>query len=186
MPTFIQHTFYSVTPEWPCELGGKTRYVNSEELRNGQAYFRKVDNIEIFFNSIPEDDFVQCESCYMVTERLAHAIKDAHLTGVRFEAANVFKSDMFKAYYPGKRVPRNYELMIPTGDMKFSNYHLPTSWSGDDVCLASYPDVDLTPPGPINVQHWLIVSDKFYKLLEGFRFGNWRKLERVLYTDIKK
>jgi hypothetical protein len=175
--------FYSIEPENSGDWGGKTRVVNYEEIKAGRAYQRKLENVEIIFDWMPEDDLITCGDCYLVSDRLEQALQDADISGVRFESVKISKSDIFRGYYPRRRLPHSFKLMVPTGEMRFSNVHGPTFWSGNDVCLGFYPDLELTQPGPIDVKHWLVVSEKCYRVLQTLHFEEWQRLEQVNYFD---
>src|SRR4051794_23499444 len=115
--------FYSIDPEMSGDWGGKTRFVNYDEIQARRAYRRKLENVEILFDWLPEDDLIYCGDCYLVTDRLEQALQEGQISGVRFEHVKLSKSDIFRSYYPRKRVPQNFKLMIPTGEIQFSNEH---------------------------------------------------------------
>ncbi|MCW3099906.1 MAG: hypothetical protein JWL77_5524 [Chthonomonadaceae bacterium] len=154
--------FYSVDPENSGDWGGKTRCVNYDEIQARRAYRRKLENVEIVFDWMPQDDLITCGDCYMVSDRLEQALQDAQVSGVRFEPVKISKSDIFRSYYPRQRLPHNFKWMISTGEMQFSNQHWPTSWSGDDVCMAPP-----TAEKPADLAPALIV-----KLLKGLAAGD--------------
>lgn len=109
-------------------------------------------------------------------------MKAEHVSGVRIETIKLSISETFEDYYPGEGIPRNYKLLIPTGEMRFSNEHVPTFWSGDDFCLAFYPDIDLSKGGPLGIKHWIVISEKGYRILKLFNFKHWLRMSRIIYT----
>lgn len=58
------------------------------------------------------DELLESTPCYIVSEKLAHEIEMAHLTGVQFDEVKVTTSDQFKELYPNRQLPRFVWLKV--------------------------------------------------------------------------
>lgn len=91
------------------------------------------------------DDLLETFPCFIVTERLAAAIKDSDLSGAQFEAIGIFESNLFKELHPSLGLPRFYRLKV-----------------------AGTPDADFT----LDVQYRLRVTDAALFLLQRYNLAN--------------
>jgi hypothetical protein len=64
-----------------------------------------VHKLHYEFSGWSGDDLLTSTPCYIVTDRLARAIKDASLTGVEFDNVEITTSDLFEELYPGRKLP---------------------------------------------------------------------------------
>lgn len=58
------------------------------------------------------DELLESTPCFIVTERLAHEIERAGLTGVTFDEVEVTTSDEFKDLYPHLQLPKFVWLKV--------------------------------------------------------------------------
>lgn len=176
----MDQNFFSLEPESPGDWAGHTRFVNYDEILAGKAYRRKLEDIEVVFDFMPNDDLIICGECYLASDRLKDGIQSAKLTGAHFEKIDLSISEIFEGYYPEIETPKNYSLLVPQGEMRFANVHIPTSWTGHDFCLPFYPDLDLSKEGPLDIIHYMIVTEEAYQVIKSFKFENWNSVKRIL------
>jgi hypothetical protein len=58
------------------------------------------------------DELLESTPCYIASERLAHDIERAGLTGVRFDEAEVTTSQQFRELYPNRQLPKFVWLKV--------------------------------------------------------------------------
>lgn len=68
------------------------------------------------------DDLLETFPCFVVTDRLAKAIKTSALTGYELDPVEVVKSEMFEELQPGCELPDFHRLLVlgDTGKDDFS------------------------------------------------------------------
>ncbi len=71
-----------------------------------------VHKLHYQFDGWLGDELLESTPCYIVTERLAHEIERAQLTGVRFDEVEVTTSDQFKELYPNRQLPKFVWLQV--------------------------------------------------------------------------
>ena len=71
-----------------------------------------VHKLHYQFDGWLGDELLESTPCYIVTERLAHEIKRAQLTGVGFDEVEVTTSDQFRELYPNRQLPKFIWLKI--------------------------------------------------------------------------
>jgi hypothetical protein len=92
------------------------------------------------------DELLESTPCFIVSERLAHEIERAQLTGVSFDEVEVTTSDQFRMLYPNRQIP------------KFTWLKVEGEAGRDDFGI---------PPGLL-----LVVSKRAYDLLKTFGVSN--------------
>ena len=71
-----------------------------------------VHKLHYQFDGWLGDELLESTPCYIVTERLAHEIERAQLTGVRFDDVEVTTSGQFKELYPNRQLPKFVWLKV--------------------------------------------------------------------------
>jgi hypothetical protein len=91
--------YYVLEPEVPGGLGIRTEFDRSVSPP-------KVTYLHYQFDGWQGDDLITSFPCYLVTERLKHALEYGVATGVSFRDAEVTKSDTFMELYRARELPR--------------------------------------------------------------------------------
>jgi hypothetical protein len=65
-----------------------------------------VQKLHYQFDGWLGDELLESAPCYIASERLAHEVQRAQLTGVRFDEVEVTTSDQFKELYPDRQLPK--------------------------------------------------------------------------------
>ena len=97
--------YYVVEPEVAGGLGERTRIDRS----TGKMV---VTTLHYQFDGWLGDELLESTPCYIVSERMAHAIEQAQLTGVRFDEVEVTTSDQFREFYPNRQLPKFVWLKV--------------------------------------------------------------------------
>jgi hypothetical protein len=97
--------YYLLSPEVAGGLGPNT-------VMNSTAHPPEVSRLHYELEGWLGDDLLESFPCFVVTERLAEAIQDAQLTGVRFGDAEVTASEQFRELYPQRELPRFFWLKV--------------------------------------------------------------------------
>jgi len=92
------------------------------------------------------DDLLQSFPCFIVTDRLAHALRRSDLTGCSLAAVEVTKSSKFNDWNPGKELPGFFWLRI-TGRAGVDDFGI----SEDRRLVASTRAMDVLRP--FNLDH---------------------------------
>ena len=97
--------FYSLEPEVAGELGADT-------IMDTQQHPPRVRRLHYSFTGWLGDDILESFPCYIVTERLANAIRQAELTGLALAGAKFTQSLQFDELYPRKKLPHFLWLQV--------------------------------------------------------------------------
>jgi hypothetical protein len=98
-------TFYVVEPEVAGGFGEHSVIDRS----TGKMIVQKL---HYQFDGWLGDELLESTPCYIASERMAHEIERVHLTGVRFDEAEVTTSDQFKELYPDRQLPKFVWLKV--------------------------------------------------------------------------
>ncbi len=176
--------FYSIEMDSFGYWGGDTEYLNYAEIQAGLTYKRRFGKVEFEFDFTPANDFIRCgDDFYLVTPKLEAAMKDAGITGVEFESTKIILTENFLHCNTDLKTPLEYRLVVPSGEMQFSDDQLPIKWSGHDFCLTFYPSNN-SSAACSRFSHWLILSEKCYQVLLNFNFKDEYRTEPVLFEEI--
>lgn len=183
-------TLYMLQPEVDGGWGDKTVVTNFPEVRSGQAMMHEVAFLEYRFDDWLGDDLLATGPCYIVTDRLARALRAAGLTGARFDVVEVSTSGQWEDWEDHRqqrperlRTLPPFERLIPTGEARYRMDGTGVSWSGDDFCLGVCEDWS-PPPSVEQTLSWrspydLVVSGRCLELLRQFQLKHCR-IEEVL------
>lgn len=64
-----------------------------------------VSHLHYEFDGWLGDDLLETFPCFIATERLANAIRDARLTGIEFRSVEITTSGEFQDFYPDRTLP---------------------------------------------------------------------------------
>ena len=91
------------------------------------------------------DDLLETFPCFVVTDRLAQAIRASDLTGCELGPVEVVKSELFEELHPGREIP-NFHRLYAVGDA-----------GEDDFCVDNQrlrvSDAALALLGRFNIEH---------------------------------
>ena len=99
-------SYHIVEPEVAGGWGNNTVYIRISGMTT------VVHKLHYQFDGWLGDELLESAPCYIVTERLAHAIDLAQLSGVRFDDVEVTTSDQFKDLYPNRHLPKFVWLVV--------------------------------------------------------------------------
>jgi hypothetical protein len=71
-----------------------------------------VHKLHYQFDGWLGDELLESTPCYIVTERLAHKMEQADLSGVNFDEVEVTKSEQFEELYPNRSLPKFVWLKV--------------------------------------------------------------------------
>lgn len=92
--------YYSIEPEVAGGWGKNTVF----DRISGKGTF--VHKLNYEFDGWLGDELLESSACYIVTERVAHEIERAQLTGARFDEVEVTTSEQFRDIYADRQLPR--------------------------------------------------------------------------------
>jgi hypothetical protein len=98
-------TFYVVEPEVAGGFGDHSVIDRS----SGKMIVQKL---HYQFDGWLGDELLESAPCYIASERMAHEIERAQLTGVRFDEVEVTTSDQFQELYPNRQLPKFIWLKV--------------------------------------------------------------------------
>jgi hypothetical protein len=99
-------SFYKLYPEVAGGWGPNTDFTR---ILGKSLVIRKF---HYEFDGWLGDELLQSSPCYIVTERLANAIRNHELSGCELKAVEVSTSDVFRELYPDRQLPRFAWLVI--------------------------------------------------------------------------
>ncbi len=99
-------SYYVVEPEVAGGWGENTIFTRTP----GQGTV--VHKLHYEFDGWLGDELLESAPCFIVTERMAHEIQKAGLTGVSFDKVEVTVSPEFKQLYPDRQLPTFVWLKI--------------------------------------------------------------------------
>ncbi|MEX2172315.1 MAG: hypothetical protein WD851_23545 [Pirellulales bacterium] len=105
-----------------------------------------VEKLSVRFEGWLGDDLLETFPCFLVTDRLRHAIEATGFTGCSFDEVEVSKSEEFDEMYPGRELPRFWWMKIPG--------------------MAAKDDFG------ISTDHCLVVSQRVFDLIMSFQLDN--------------
>lgn len=85
----------------PEVAGGKAE----DTVVSRSVFPPRVSKLHYRFDGWLGDDLLTSFPCFIVTERLAEAIKNAGLSGVEFKDVKITKSEEFEHFFPNKELP---------------------------------------------------------------------------------
>jgi hypothetical protein len=97
--------FYVVEPEVAGGFGKHTVIDRS----SGKMVVQKL---HYQFDGWLGDELLESAPSYIASERMAHEIERAQLTGVRFDDVEVTTSDQFRELYPDRQLPKFIWLKV--------------------------------------------------------------------------
>ncbi|MGA2224073.1 MAG: hypothetical protein ABSH41_06505 [Syntrophobacteraceae bacterium] len=97
--------YYQIEPEVAGGIGEHSEIDRS----SGKMVVRKL---HYEFDGWGGDELLESTPCFIVSERLAHEIERAQLTGISFDDVEVTKSDQFEELYPNRQLPKFVWLQI--------------------------------------------------------------------------
>jgi hypothetical protein len=97
--------YYQLEPEVAGGIGEHSVIDRS----SGKMVVRKL---HYEFDGWGGDELLESTPCFIVSERLAHEIDRAQLTGISFDAVEVTTSDQFKELYPNRQIPKFIWLKV--------------------------------------------------------------------------
>ena len=71
-----------------------------------------VHKLHYEFNGWLGDELLESTPCFIVSQRMAHEIEEAELTGASFDEVEVTTSDQFRELYPDRKLPEFLWLKI--------------------------------------------------------------------------
>lgn len=97
--------FYVVEPEVAGGFGKNTVIDRS----SGKMV---VQRLHYQFDGWLGDELLESAPCYIASERMAHEIERARLTGARFDEVEITMSDQFRELYPDRQLPKFVWLKV--------------------------------------------------------------------------
>jgi hypothetical protein len=97
--------YYQIEPEVAGGIGEHSVIDRS----SGKMVVRKL---HYEFDGWGGDELLESTPCFIVSERLAHEIERAQLTGISFDDVEVTKSNQFEELYPNRQLPKFVWLQI--------------------------------------------------------------------------
>ncbi len=146
---------YLLEPEVAGELGENTIIENFNNVRN-KLERPEVTHLHYLFLGWLGDEILECTPCFIVTKRLAEAIKGNSLNGFEFRKIELSKSDEFEEVYPQKDLP-NFVQLIPKGSIELTDDKY-NNWSGHDLSISQ--------------NAYLVVTKKALGVLQKFSMNN--------------
>lgn len=104
---------WRIGPEVAGELGANTQMDVS-------VHPPRVSHLHYRFEGWLGDDLLESFPCYLVTERLADALRRSNLTGWSLLPVEITTSTEFDELYPGRALPGFSWLHVADGDGDFS------------------------------------------------------------------
>ena len=144
-------SFFWIEPEVSGQLGPETEI-------DSTSYPPKLSYLHYRFDGWFGDDLVQSFPCFLVTERLARALTEAGISGIKIDDALVDKSELFLELNPELVLPA-FKWLKPVGI-----HHI------DDAGLM----IIATPP---QFDCKLVVSKKFLSVIRQFTFSKGKVFE---------
>ncbi len=90
---------YLIEPEVPGSLAENT-------LANFDVHPPIIEKLHFQFDGWLGDDLLTSFPCFLVSERLAMALRSSQLSGYNLEVAEISSSDVFEELYPECTLPR--------------------------------------------------------------------------------
>jgi hypothetical protein len=81
----LMTTLYLLGPEVAGGFGPRTVITNQAAIEVGEATYHEVSRLEYCFDDWQGDDLLTTAPCYIATERLLLAMREAELTGFELE-----------------------------------------------------------------------------------------------------
>jgi hypothetical protein len=98
--------YYVVEPEVAGGWGENTVFTRTPGLPT------VVHKLHYQFDGWLGDELLESSPCYIVSERLAHDIRQHQLTGVEFDDVEVTTSGQFRDLYPDRQLPKFVWLKV--------------------------------------------------------------------------
>jgi hypothetical protein len=92
--------FYKLDPEVAGGWGTNTEFTRTP----GKPLV--VHKLHYQFDGWLGDELLESSPCYIVTERLANAIRNQEFSGYELKAVEVSTSDQFRELYPDRQLPQ--------------------------------------------------------------------------------
>lgn len=137
-------------PEVPGQIG------NNSIITYKDGRIDEIKFLHFVFDGWLGDDLVTTYPCYLVSEKLEHALASSDRTGFVFEHAEISVSRTYKQLYPDRIIP-NFKRLMMQGTVLFKDSEY-WEWSGHDICRGN--------------KGGLVVTEKAYELMKQFNINH--------------